>query len=146
MENNYNNDYSCEVRERSELCISCLLAGITAGVLVAIAVGLLFFFGVITNLTIALWVAFGVGIFTLVSTFAAALLTPVWISRKCFCRNKNALLTGGIGLVVTTVIALSTTLAAQSILSAILIGLVAFFLLLSLASIICFIICITRCR
>ena len=146
MENNYNNEYSCEVRERSEVYISCLVAGVTAGILLAIAAALLFFFGVITNLTIALWVAFGVGIFTLVSTFAAALLTPVWISRKCFCRNKNALLTGGIGLVVTTVIALSATIAAQSILSAILIGLVTFFLLLSVAAIICFIICITRCR
>ena len=50
MENNYNNEYSCEVRERSEVCISCLLAGITAGVLVAIAAALLFFFGVIKHL------------------------------------------------------------------------------------------------
>ena len=146
MENNYNNEYSCEVGERSEVCISGLVAGVTSGILVAIAAALLFFFGVITNLTIALWVVFGVGIFTLVSTFAAALLTPVWISRKCFCKNKNALLTGGIGLVVTTVIALSSAIGAFSILSAILIGLVTFFLLLSVAAIICFIICITRCR
>jgi len=146
LENNYNNEYCCEVRERAEICISCLAAGITAGILLGVAAGLLFFFGVITNLTIALWVAFGVGIFTLVSSFGAALLTPVWISRKCFCRSNNALLTGGIGLVITTVIALSTGIAAGSILSAILIGLVAFFLLLSVAALICFIICITRCR
>ena len=145
MDNNYNNDYCCDVREKSELCLSCLAVGITAGILIGVAAALLFFFGVITNLTIALWVAFGVGLFTLVATFGAALLTPMWISRKCFCKNKNALITGGIGLVVTTVVALSTALAAASIFSAVLVGLTTFFLLLSVTSLICFIICIARC-
>lgn len=142
---NYNNDYCCPVRERSEMCISCLTVGIIAGIISGIAAALLFFFGIVSNLTIALWVAFGVGIFTLLAAFTTAILTPVWISRRCFCRSKNALLIGGTGLVITTVIALSASIFSGSIFSAVLIGLVTFFLVLSITALVCFILCITRC-
>ena len=139
-------DCQNNVRERVEFCISCLAVGVIVGIFAAIAVGLLFYFGVISGLTIALWVAFGIGVFTLIATFLTAILTPIWYVGGCFCRNRRGLLIGGFGTVLTTVIALSITLASASVLSAIILALVTFFLLIAIFSLICFVICVSRCR
>lgn len=105
-------NYSCAIT-----IIISLLLGVLAGIL--------FFLGILTEVTIALIISLVIAF--LVSIFLFVLII---IPRYNSCiRNASCcIVIGLIGVIITTVIALSIDLSALSIISAILIGIVVFFL------------------
>ncbi len=102
---------------------SCLV-GILLAILLGFLIGLLVFLGILTNLTVGLIVA-------IVSAFviSIAFFVTIVLSMYCECvrRYSCQILIGIIGTILFATIALSITLGAN-IGSAILVGLVVFFL------------------
>lgn len=102
---------------------SCLVAWLLA-ILFGFLVGLLFFLGLITNVSVGLIVAL-VSAFVISICFFVAIIIPRY--NDCVRKFSCDLVVGIIGTVFFATIALSVTLTTN-IISAILVGLVVFFL------------------
>lgn len=126
----------------------CLLAGVIS-TFVGIIIGVLFYFSLIPAITTAIWIAFGIAVFALVTLISIAAFGNQKVAR-CICRYGNCLLVGIIGTIITTIVALTITLTTGNALIAILIALAGFFVSLLIIALICLVDCLIdancRCR
>lgn len=126
---------------------SCYLLSLITSILGAVGIAAVFYAGLITSVIALAAVTLVFGIFSLI-----ALITLLYCRKEegCYCINKNCLITTMVGSIITSIFALTiTSLATFSIPVAILIGVVAFFLISNLIALIKTIvcaICIIRCR
>ncbi len=125
----------------------CYLLSLISSILGAIGIAAVFYTGLITSVIALAAVTLVFGIFSLI-----ALIVLLYCKRDegCYCIDKNCLITTMVGSIITSIFALTiTSLATFSIPVAILIGVVAFFLISNLIAliktIIC-VICLMRCR
>ncbi|MDO4504164.1 MAG: hypothetical protein Q4B84_03380, partial [Clostridia bacterium] len=119
-----NNDKHC-------VCPGCQLRSAVSGIIFGVILGLLFYSVSIPFIITGIWIAFGIATFILAYILGVLFLTSCGdscLKSKCCLReNIKCLLTGSIGTIIISIIALSINLVIQNIPIAILIGLMAFF-------------------
>ena len=133
----------------NKLCGCTVLAAIS--LVVGVIVAILVFTGAITaGLLIAPIIAtaiVGIVIFGIL-LIISAINKPV--VSKCICENGKCVAIGSAGMIVTSIISFLVTLEATSVVSAIFVGLIAFFSFLTLISTLFLIKCLIeancRCR
>jgi hypothetical protein len=102
--------------------------------------------GVITVTTAFLWVAFGIAVVYLGVLALASGLARCQEGSSCRCTALNALLAGILGTILLSLIPLSVGIVATSVISAILVGLLLFFLGLALISTACYVRTLAGCE
>ena len=139
----------CDNRNDCEICKS---TSVILGIIVGVAVGILFSVGliplIINFLNIALVAsAVGIGILLVALVFANNIKggNAFW---ECACKFSKLLLAGSIGTLRASTITLIIGVAEITILSSIFVGISAFFFILMIVSIICLINCVIKrlCR
>lgn len=127
------------------VCPGCQLRSAITGIIFGIVLGILFYSVSIPFIITGIWIAFGIAAFILVYILGVLFLTSCGdscLKTKCCLReNTKCLLTGSIGTIITSIIALSINLITQNIPIAVLIGLVAFFFIYLIVAIISFVKC-----
>lgn len=143
---------NCQNEVRRERCNSCMrgimiLVGIIGGIIFAAAAVLLFINSLLTSaftgVLIALITAIVFMFIILIGAFASSCGSKV---RDCIRCNVAGLFIGILGTIAAGIIAVSTDLAAVSVLSAVLLGLTAFFFAYMLITVLFTVICVTDCR
>lgn len=119
---------------------ACII-GITISGFIALIIAGLFLTGVFTGITTGLFIALAISVIA-IFFLIISLSNCNSCSIDCFRTNGICLLIGAIGTIISSIIALSVTLTAGSLLGAVLIGIVAFFFTLTISSIISLIICL----
>ncbi len=110
-------------------CIAYIISTVLA------AVGILFFFYLIPNIVTAVWIAFGLGLLSLIFLFTGLLRAsacPGGILSKCLCRYGRCLLAGSMGTIVCALAALAIVLSFRWIFVVFLVAVGAFFTVLML--------------
>ncbi len=133
---------NCNGRCKFSAC-GCL--GVVISIILGAIVGILFAFNFIPGIVIAAWIAFGLGVLTLVLVFIATLVSACCHCRaliKCSARNIPCLLVGTFGTIITSIAALSIVLTNAFISVIALVALGAFFVSLMFIGIIAYISCI----
>lgn len=125
--------------------VSCSFIGVIAALAAGVAIGALYFFGVLTAITFPLQAVLTFAGIAFFGISAVSVLSGKCTLAQCFCRLKGILFTGAVGTILSALIALLVSLTPGAILSAIVIGLVAFFLVLLISAIICFVTCTADC-
>lgn len=126
-------------KEKCNNC-SCKLFNILSSLLVAVGIASVFYIGLITSISVLIYITLVLGILGLIGLLAIIFGTPRYI---CDCINKTSLISSSIGAIITSAFALAlTSLATFSIPIAILIGVISFFLVSLVISIIELLICI----
>lgn len=126
-------------KEKCNNC-SCKLFSILSSLLVAIGIAVVFYIGVITSILVLVYITLILGILGLIGLLVIIFDTPKYI---CDCINRTNLISSSIGAIITSAFALAlTSLSTFSIPIAILIGIIAFFLVSLVISIIELLICI----
>ena len=123
---------------------SCGLA-VFVGILFGIAVGVLFAFGLVPNITLAAWAALAIGIVALALLFAAALASGAnmcGVLGKCVRQHAVCLLVGIIGTIISAIIIISITIVVASLIVQIFVAILAFFFAFMLTELINLIICL----
>lgn len=124
---------------------SCFI-GILLSLFLGAAVGILFAFGFIPGIVISAWIAFGLGVLTLIflvyGLFLAA-VSPTGPLSKCLYKNTLCLLIGIFGTIITALAALSIVLTPIFISVIILVAIGGFFFSLMIFSLIALLCCIT---
>lgn len=131
---------ACDCRYKCSCTILALIASLVIGIIGA-------FFqitGTIDITPMILWVLFGVA----AAILGLLLLSPAHQSGRygpeC-CSILNTLLVGSLGTILFSAVLLLVGIAATSVVSAILVGLVLFFFALALTTLACYIRCIAGC-
>lgn len=129
-----------------ENTVCCCIFTIIAGLLAGVGIAATFFAGLVVSIPVLLIVTLVFGVLSLL--FIAF---QYFCNREesCHCIN-NCLIASTVGSIISSIFALAlTTLAAGAIPAAILVGVVAFFLvtniIFAISAILCFL-CIRRCR
>ncbi len=126
-------------KEKSNVC-SCKLFNVLSSLLVAVGIAAVFYIGIVTTVSVLIYITLILGILGLIGLLAIIFGTPRYV---CDCINVTTLVPSSIGAIITSAFALAVTgLAAFTIPVAILIGVVAFFLVSLVISIIELLICI----
>lgn len=125
---------------------NCTLTAVITAVILGVVAAFLQILGIITVTPTFLLVTLGICVVYL----AAGLVASSGLHRAnsrpfCLCRNVNTLLIGILGTIVTSLVLLAVGITATSILSAVLVGLLLFFLWLTFAASACFIRCAADC-
>lgn len=123
---------------------SCTVGAVIASLIIGVLTAILQITGVITVTTAFLWVTFGIAVVYLGVLLVAAALARRTERMGC-CTPLNALLAGILGTILFAVVLLAVGITATSVLSAILVGLLLFFLSLIFTATACFIRCLTDC-
>ncbi len=116
-----------------------MLTGITISIIISFIYTLLFFNGLITNI-------FPVFIFSLILSLISLLILSILVTsdngltRNSLCQNYLNLIISITGNILANLTALITTLSSGNILSAIIVSLAFFFLLLNIFSLIALIV------
>ena len=125
---------------------NCGLLGIVIGILAGIAAGIVFPLGLIPtpeNLVIITGVIAIVGlVIFLLTTLLTNKDSDVFSIKRCICSIGKYLILGSIGAIITGTVVLTRVLVATSLLSAILVGLTAFFFIVTIVSIVCLFVCL----
>ncbi len=124
---------------------SCTLLAVIASIIIGFVTVLLGITSVITVTPAFLWVVFGIAVVYLGIAFLKADSFRRASFEECGCPALNALLTGILGSVLTSVILLAIEFAATSIIGAIITGALLFFFTLTLTSTACLIKCAANC-
>ena len=115
---------------------NCTFAAIVAAIIIGVITAFLQITGVITVTAAFLWVVLGIAV-----VYLAVLLVSFALARRegtvCLCASLNAALAGILGSALFAVVLLGVGIVATSVVSAILVGLLLFFLSLTLASAAC---------
>ena len=125
---------------------NCAIAAIVISAIIGVITTILQITGVITLAPVFLWVAFGIGVLYLGVLTVSAAIAGRSEGRSCICNTLNTLLAGILGTIALAAILAVAGITATSILSAILVGLLLFFLSLVLVSTVCLIRYLTDCR
>ena len=125
---------------------NCTLTAVITAVIVGVVAAFLQILGIVTLTT-----AFAAGaLITGVAYLAVGVLATAGLRRAdtrpcCLCRNLNTLLIGVLGTIFVSLVLLAVGITATSVISAILVGVLFFFLWLTLAASACFIRCAADC-
>ena len=126
-------------KEKSNVC-SCKLFNVLSSLLVAVGVAAVFYIGIVTTVSVLIYITLILGILGLIGSLAIIFGTPRYV---CDCINVTTLVPSSICAIITSAFALAVTgLVAFTIPVAILIGVVTFFLVSLVISIIELLICI----
>lgn len=123
---------------------NCTLLVLIAAVIAGVAAAFLLITGGLTLTPVFLAVAFAVAV-----VYLGVLVATVSVRRaaaNCLCRTLRVVLAGILGTVAAAVILLLTGIVATSVLSAILVGLLAFFFVLTIAGSACYVRCLADCE
>lgn len=125
--------------------------GLLVSVIAGVAAGILFALNVFPFIAAAAWIAFGLGVLSLlilISGLFSAAEDRSYVLTNCLCRNAAFFLTGIIGTILTAIVLLSINLVLLCIPAIILVGIGTFFFSLMIFGLIFFICCIMRalCR
>lgn len=123
----------------------CVVAALILSVIVGVFTAFLQILGVITVGTAFLWAALGIAVVYLAALVAAAALRRRTDRPACTCRILNLLLAGVLGTVLLSLILLAVGIVATSVLSAIGVGILLFFLWLILTASACYVRCESDC-
>ncbi len=124
---------------------SCALAAIIAAIILGVVTAFAQITGVITVAVVFLWAALGFGVVYLAVVLLAAALTERTARASCACDTLDVLLAGILGTIFFSVVLLAVGIVATSIVSAILVGLLAASLTLTVAATACFIRTLVDC-
>ena len=127
-------NFCCNCRD------NCTVFAVLASLIIGVVTAFLRLTAVITVGTAFLWVVLGVAIAYLGLTYLKSDSL-----RSCGCSSINALLTGILGSVLTSIILLAITFAATSVIGAIITGALLFFFTLTLTSTACLVKCNAGC-
>lgn len=125
---------------------SCTGAAVIASAVIGVLAAFLQITGVITVTPAFLWVAFGIAVVYLGVLVISASLAGCPERTGCRCTALNALLLGILGTVLFALVLLSVGIVATSVVSAILVGLLLFFLALALTGTACYVRALTECE
>ena len=125
---------------------NCTIAAVVTSLVVGIITAFLQITAVITVAPVFLWVAFGIavgflGILTLTAGTSCCVRTD-----ECRCAALNGLLLAILGTILFSVILLAVGIVATSVVSAILIGILLFFLSLTLTEAACYVRALAACE
>lgn len=126
--------------------ISCRLAAVIAALMLGVITAFLQITGVITVTVPFLAVAFGAAAVYLLAVLLAAALTDRTEYRPCRCSALQTVLLGILGTLLFSVILLAVRVVATSVVSAILVGLLAAALTLTFAGTACLVRCLAGCE
>ena len=118
---------------------SCILAAIIASVILGVVAAFAQITGVITVAAVFLWAALGFGVVYLAAVLLAVVLTGRSLRSGCACETLDTLLAGILGTVLLSLVLLAVGITATGIVSAILVGLLAAALTLTVTATACFI-------
>lgn len=124
---------------------NCTLFAIISSVIVGVVAAFLQILGVITVTPAFLWVALGIGVLYLAGLLATSVLRRDTMRPACLCRAINTLLAGILGTVLFAFVLLAVGVIATSVVSAILVGILIFFLWLTVAASACYVRCAADC-
>ena len=123
---------------------SCYLFAIVSAVILGVVAAFLQISGTVTVGTTFLWVALGVGVVYLLGLVVASTTHRCGHPTDC-CSSLNALLAGILGTILFSLVLLAVGIVATSVTSAALVGVLVFFLWLTVASAACFVRCTADC-
>ena len=126
--------FSCNCTTRC----SCVLYAIIASVIVGVVTAFAQITGVITVATVFLWAALGFGVVYLAALLLATVVGGRSLRADCACDTLDALLAGLLGTVALSGILLAVGITATSVVSAILVGLLAAALTLTVTATACY--------
>ena len=132
--------FCCETRCR------CALAAIIVSAILGVLAAFFQITGVITVAPVSLWVALGVAVVYLAILLLAGALQGRQGAGACFCDTLDVLLAGILCSVLFAVVLLAVGIVATSAVSAILVGLLVFFLALTITATACFVRKLMDCR
>ncbi len=122
---------------------NCTSIAVITSIAIGVVAAILRFTAIITVTPIFSWVLLGIAIGYLgITLLSSAFIFP---DRKNCCTNLGTFLTGILGTILTSVILLSVTFAATSVLGAIITGFLLFFFSLLIISATCLIGCRYDC-
>ena len=124
---------------------NCTLAAIVSSVIVGVVAAFLQVLGIITVGVTFLWVALGVGLVFLAVLVAVSAANRDVDRPVCLCKILNTLLIAVLGTILVSLVLLAVGIVATSVLSAILVGALLFFLWLTLTASACFVRCLADC-
>ena len=125
----------------------CSVISVLAGIVLAIASGIAFYFGYIANTAALLWICFGMSAFVIAAILAAILLKGSGFSARSKCvKGFELILSGAVATLISSIMALCATLLEGSVAAALLIAIVTFFFTLIIAGIVCVFICLKNSR
>ncbi len=125
---------------------SCTVLAVVASVIVGVITAFLRVTAVITLTPAFLWVTFGIGVATLLTSLLATAFNHRERNGCCLCRTLTAQLLGALGTILFSVILLAITFPATSIIGAVFAGILLFFLTLDLTGTACVIKCLANCE
>ena len=131
--------FCCEGKKNCT-CISIIISAIVGIVASFLQIGGLFIF-----IPLIAVVFLAVAILFLLATLIAAGLGRITAQYSCVCSALNALLTGIIGTVITSIIVLAFGIIAIGVISSIFTGLLVFFTALMILSTVCLIKAFANC-
>ena len=126
--------------------VPCRVAAIVAGLLIGILTAFLQITGMITVTAPFLWVAFGIGAAFLLALLSTAAMIEHRDCNPCRCNSLRIILAGILATLLLAVILLAFGVTATSVVSAILVGLLAGALTLIFAGSVCLVKCLTDCE
>ena len=124
---------------------NCTLFAVISAAILGVIAAFLQISGTITVSTAFLWVALGIGVVYLAGVLVASVLRRGGVAPNCLCRALNTLLAGVLGTILLALVLLSVGIVATSVLSAVLVGVLVFFLWLTFAASACYIRCTADC-
>lgn len=125
------------------MCGECNYIGsIAFSILVGIIIGAIFFLGLIPGITTVIAIVLGLAVLNFILFFINFVFGEN--NEKCRCRFGNSIVVGIIGTIALSIIALGITLTTGSVLVAILIGVLAFFVTFMLINILLYLLCVTN--
>jgi hypothetical protein len=123
----------------------CKILTIVFSIILGIITGISFAFGQVPFITTAIGIMLALA-FLILALLITGMYTAASHSRNllasCFCHSTVFLLTGIIGTIITSIIALSVRLCIRSIFDIILVSIVTLFFIITLGGFICIILCI----
>ncbi len=125
--------------------INCTTAALITSVVVGVVTAFLQILGVITVGTAFLWVTLGIAVVYLAGLVVASALSRRTGRPACTCRVLNTLLAGILGTVLLSLVLLAVGIEATSVISAIGVGLLLFFLALIVTASACYVRCEADC-
>lgn len=130
---------------RKTCSIGCSCVSLVISAILAAVIGVLFFFKWIPNIAVVTWIAFGLGVLTLLILFFTLLYAaahPCSALPGCLCRHGKCLLLGSAGTIVSTLATIAIALSLRSIFAVFFVAIGAFFTVLMLLALISLILCV----
>ena len=126
---------------------NCTLFAVISAVVVGVVTAFLQALGLITVAAAFLPVTLGIGLGALaVLVPTAVVVHGTGLRSRCVCRSLNTVLFGVLGTLLLSLVLLAIGITATSVFSAILVGVLLFFLWLTFAAAACFVRCAAQCE